>query len=68
MEKKEKKQAEREMVAIACYCRQFLYLNNFITDAENDKIHARIMRLTNKNGISISEKQLDSVMVKYNGK
>lgn len=68
MENKEKQQNKRELVATACYCRQFLYFSNLITEAENDKIHARIIKLVNRNKVEITEKQLDSVEVKYKGK
>lgn len=68
MGKKNEQQNAREFIAIACYCRQFLYFNSLITEAENDKIHARVMRLINKDKIEITERQLDAVEVKYKGK
>lgn len=44
MGKENKSQQNREIIAIAFYCGQFLYLGNFISICENEKIHNRIKR------------------------
>lgn len=56
---------KRRIVAIACACRSFLYLSDFITEAENDRIHERIRKWLNKNKVTISEKQINSVDFTY---
>lgn len=56
---------DREKLAIACYCRTFLYLNGFITEYDNRRIHERIKYWQNKNKIGITEAQLDSIEVTY---
>lgn len=51
----------RRLAAIACICRSFLYLNGFITEAENDRIHGKIRKWLNKKKVILSEKQIHSV-------
>lgn len=56
----------RRKLALLNLCRSFLNVNGFITEAENEKIHNRIMKWQDKNEISISEAQLYSVGFIYN--
>lgn len=51
---------DRRKLALLNLCRSFLNVNGFITEAENERIHNRIMKWQDKNKISISEAQLYS--------
>lgn len=69
MSKKEEKAKEkRETIAIANMCRSFLYMNDFLSDTENEKLHKRISSYQDRNKVSISRKQLDSVDFVYKDK
>lgn len=68
MKKEDKELKNREILAIASYCRSFLYYGNFISESENDKIHNRIKNFQDKNKINISEEQINSVDVSYSDK
>lgn len=68
MKKGDKELHNRETLAIASYCRSFLYYGNFISESENDKIHDRIKKFQDNNKIQISEKQINSVDVSYSDK
>ena len=57
---------ERSQLAKAVLCKDFLHINEFMTDAENDKILNRIMKFQDKNKIEISEEQLYSANLIYN--
>ena len=57
---------ERSQLAKAVLCKDFLHINEFMTDAENDKILNRIKKFQDKNKIEISEAQLDSANLTYN--
>lgn len=65
MKKEDKELQNRKTLAIANYCRSFLYYGNFISESENDKIHDRIKKFQDKNKISISEEQINSVDINY---
>lgn len=65
--KKEDKEL-REVLAIANYCRSFLYYGDFLSESENNKVHDRIKKFQDNNKISISPEQVDSVDVNYSGK
>lgn len=54
-----------EEIAIAFYCRQYLYFNNLLSESENDKVHKRISKTQDKYEIAVSEENLDSVGVVY---
>lgn len=56
---------DRMMLAALNFCRELLHLQGCLTDAENDKVHTRIMKFQDKNQIVISEAQLMSVELKY---
>lgn len=56
---------DRMMLAVLNYCRELLHLQGFLTDAENNKIHTRIMKFQDKKQIEISKAQLMSVELKY---
>lgn len=51
----------RRALAIANACRTYLNLSGFLSEAENNKIHARIIRYRNRNNVRISGAQLSSV-------
>lgn len=55
----------RRKLAILVLCRSYLHVNGFITEAENRRIHNKIMKWQDKNKVSISEAQLDSVDFVY---
>lgn len=57
---------KRSKLAKAVLCKDFLHINSFMTDAENDKILNRIRKFQDKNEIDISEAQLDSANLTYN--
>lgn len=56
---------DRMMLAALNYCRELLHIQGFLTEAENDKIHTRIMKFQDKKQIQISKAQLMSVELKY---
>lgn len=51
----------RRKLALLNLCRSFLNVHGFITEVENKRIHNKIMKWQDKNKISISEAQLNSV-------
>lgn len=55
----------KEEIAIAFYCRQYLYFNNLLSESENDKVHKRISKVQDKYEIAVTEEDLDSVEVVY---
>ena len=55
----------RRRLAIISTARSILYLNNMITESENDRIHKKIIKFTEKNKIQISRAQIDSVNFTY---
>lgn len=56
---------KRSQLAKAVLCKDFLHINSFMTDAENDKILNRIKKFQDKNKIGISLAQLDSAKFIY---
>ena len=62
----DEKEYKRSQLAKAVLCKDFLHINSFMTDAENDKILNRIKKFQDKNEIEISEAQLDSTDFIYN--
>ena len=60
------KEYKRSQLAKAVLCKDFLHINEFMTDAENDKILNRIKKFQDKNKIEILEAQLDSANLIYN--
>lgn len=68
MKKEDKELHNREVLAIANYCRSFLYYGDFLSESENNKVHDRIKKFQDNNKISISPEQVDSVDVNYSGK
>lgn len=55
----------RRRLALMVNARSILYLNNMVTESENDRIHSKIMRFAEKNKIQISRAQMDSVNFTY---
>ena len=62
---KRKRMKDRQTLAALNFCREYLYFNGFITEAENTKIHSRIMKFQDRKRIGITEAQLMSVELKY---
>lgn len=56
----------RQMLASLNFCREFLHIQGMLSDAENNKVHSRIMKFQDKKRIEISEAQLLSVELTYN--
>ena len=66
MDKENKDQSGlRRRLAIITTARSILYLNNMITESENDHIHQKIIKFAEKNKIKISRAQIDSVHFTY---
>lgn len=57
--------AYREELAIASFCRTYLHIHGFLSDAENDKVHKHLRKYQDRNRIEISEAQLLSVDITY---
>lgn len=55
----------RYKLALMVNARSILYLNNMITESENDRIHQKIIKFAEKNKIKISRAQIDSVHFTY---
>jgi len=55
----------REILAKLNFCRTFLHIQGFLTDAENMKVHNRIIKFQDKKRININRAQLDSVDMVY---
>lgn len=56
----------RRKLAIADLCRAFLNIQGFLTDAENEKVHQRILNWQDKNKVEITKAQLLSADFTYN--
>ena len=59
------KMNNREKLAIAVFCKYFLYVNEFITFSNFKKIHDRLRDWQYKNKVKVTEAQLDSIDVIY---
>ncbi len=59
------KMKNKEDIAIAVWCRQYLYFNYLLSEAENDKVHKRISKDQDKGKIGVTEEDLDSVGLIY---
>lgn len=55
----------KEEIAIAVWCRQYLYFNNLLSEGDNDKVHKRIMKAQDKREIQVTEEDLDAVGLIY---
>lgn len=56
---------KRETLAKADFCRAFLHVQGFLTDAENEKVFQRIRKWQDKHKVGITDAQLWSVEVIY---
>lgn len=65
MSNKDKERKLRENLAKADFCRGFLYMQGFLSELENEKVHKRIMKWQIKNKVAISVEQLRSVDISY---
>ncbi len=52
-------------LAVLNFCREYLHIGAFLSDAENNKVHSRIKKWQIKNGVEITEAQLMSVEAHY---
>lgn len=68
MKKKFTPKEARQILAQLNASRSTLYLSGMITEAENRKIHDRIMKWRDKHKVMISDAQLDSVEFTYKDK
>ena len=59
------KMNNREKLAIAVFCKYFLYVNEFITFSNFKKIYDRLRDWQYKNKVKVTEAQLDSIDVIY---
>lgn len=50
----------RQKLATAYFCRAYLNIHGFLSDAENEKVHKRIRKFQLKEKIIITESQLMS--------
>lgn len=67
--KKEKTAAERRKeLAIMWSCRAYLYCHDMLTLAEYDKLGRRMCAFQNEHQINITNKQIESVEIKYSEK
>lgn len=56
---------KRERLAIMLFCGGYLNVTGILTDAEADKVFARIRKYQDQHQIKITEEQLDSVEIIY---
>lgn len=56
----------REKLAKSDFCRAYLHVQGFLTDAENEKVFQRIRKWQDKNKVGITEAQLLSIDMIYN--
>ncbi len=56
---------KREIIAKVNFCRSFLYLNDFLSDAEKENVHHRIRKWQDKYNVVITDAQLISVDMTY---
>lgn len=56
---------DRLKLASFNFCRELLHMYGFLTKAENDRVHKRILKFQDKKQIEISYAQLMSVELKY---
>lgn len=56
----------RENLAKSDFCRAYLHVQGFLTDAENEKVFRRIRKWQDKSKIGITEAQLLSIDMTYN--
>lgn len=64
----DKQKEYRETLAIADMCRSYLYMNDFLSESENEKVFNRISKWQDKKKVTISREQLASVEFVYKGK
>ena len=56
----------RENLAKSDFCRAYLHVQGFLTDAENEKVFRRIRKWQDKHKVGITDAQLLSVDMTYN--
>lgn len=61
-----KKEEMRENLAKSDFCRSYLFVQGFLTDAENEKVFRRIRKWQDKYKVGITDAQLLSVDITYN--
>ena len=61
-----KQEEMRENLAKSDFCRSYLFVQGFLTDAENEKVFRRIRKWQEKHKVGITDAQLLSVDITYN--
>lgn len=61
-----KQEEMRENLAKSDFCRAYLFVQGFLTDAENEKVFRRIRKWKDKYKVGITDAQLLSVDITYN--
>ena len=61
-----KQEEMRENLAKSDFCRAYLHVQGFLTDAENEKVFRRMRKWQDKHKVGITEAQLLSVDMTYN--
>lgn len=56
----------RENLAKSDFCRAYLHVQGFLTDAENEKVFRRMRKWQDKHKVGVTEAQLLSVDMIYN--
>lgn len=56
----------RENLAKLDFCRAYLHVQGFLTDAENEKVFQRMRKWQDKHEVGITDAQLLSVDMTYN--
>lgn len=59
------KKGKRENLAKSDFCRAFLHVQGFLSDADNEKVHQRIRKWQDKHKVSLTMTQLLSVDMTY---
>lgn len=61
-----KQEEMRENLAKSDFCRAYLHVQGFLTDAENEKVFRRMRKWQDKHKVGVTEAQLLSVDMIYN--
>lgn len=56
---------KRENLAKANFCRTYLHIQGFLTDAENEKVFRRMRKWQDKYKVGITDAQINSVDMIY---
>lgn len=56
---------DREMLAKLNFCRMFLHIQGFLTEAENENVFKRLKKFQDKKKIEVSHAQMLSIEMSY---